>query len=115
MTVATLLLDINDMYVNKDGGLPEGRPSWDKELLRSMISCSVISPEGANILPDSMTNGMIDNKFTMPITIQEVNDTADMIIVIRAYSMSLEGKQFRLDDYNKIVDLGQIELWFRKD
>jgi hypothetical protein len=115
MTVATLLLDLHDKYVEGSGQLPVGRPNWDKGLLAGLIDMNVISPAAAKMLPPSMCSGMIDEEFTMPITIQEVNDTADMIIIVRAYSICPGGKKFRLDDYKQLVKSGRLEIWIRKD
>ena len=113
MTVATLLLDMKDNYVSADGKLPP-RPKWDKRLLAAIVELSVISPEAAVMLPPSMCGGMIDEKYTLPITIREISDTADLLIVTRSYNIVKDGKVFRLNEYEQIVKSGQLEIYVRR-
>ena len=115
MTVATMLLDLDDKYVDADGNLPNMRPQWDKEFLRSLVSVNVVSYKGYCLLPPSMSGAMIDEEYTLPLTVPEIDETADMLIVVRAYSLTQGGKKFRLDDFKQVVKSGQLEIWFRKD
>ena len=115
MTISTILLDINNRYVDDEGNLPN-RTSWDKKWLAALVEKSTVSKEGFNMLPLGMqkTTSITHGEPELPITIPEINGLTDILIVIRSYIPLTKGKKFRLDNFELIGKSGQIELWKKK-
>lgn len=113
--VGTLLVDKNDCYVYAPGTLPD-RTSWDKEMLKEMASGETVSKKGYDMLPPSIQAvvSVTHGQPTFPVTIEEINGLADVLIVTRVPSKDFECKKFRFDNFKKIVGEGTLEIWVRK-
>jgi hypothetical protein len=114
MILATILLTIDDEYLC-DGDLPD-RPQFDKKLLASIIKGETVSHEGYRMLPPSLQElvSITHGEPTAPITVPEINGLADILIVSRSRSRCHNGKKFRFDNFERILEQGQIEIWRRK-
>jgi len=115
---ATLLLDQDNRYVYNNGDLPY-RPMWDKHLLQSIANDEFVSQEGFMMLPPSIrkvVHVVMDKIYqpTLPITIPEIDELSDMLIISRSSGSGL-GKIFRLDKFEQILCAQGIEIWRRKD
>jgi hypothetical protein len=112
--IGLLLLDENDNYVYEDGSLPS-RPKWDKAFLTTMLEGEIVSPKGYDMLPESMQKKVyIDGWQTpFPVTIPEIA-MSDILFITRGYGKELEGKRFRLDDFEKLFASGKLEVWKRR-
>lgn len=117
MIVATILLDQNGCYVDAESNLPGGRPDWDKALLTALCRDQIISKEAVGMLPASICRvAKWDDSVEpeCPITIKEINGLTDLLIVTRSNIAVINGKVFRLDNFELIVAQGQLEIWRRK-
>jgi len=113
--VATILLDPNDRYVDAEGNLPK-RPRWDKKLLAALVAGETVSHKGYKLLPPSIretveVSHMIE---PYPITIEEIDALADILIVSRSPEPLRNGKTFRLNNFVLIMLSKDIEIWKRK-
>ena len=113
-TIGLLLLDSNDNYVYEDGSLPI-RPAWDKKFLDAMLENEVVSPEGYEMLPESMRKKVYTDGWCkpFPITIPEIAKS-DILFVVRGWNKQDKGKKFRFDDFEWLFDTGHIEVWKHK-
>lgn len=111
--VGTILLTQDNFYVDLEGNLPP-RPKHDKLLLSEICKGQVVSDEAYSMLPLSIqklcTVGAIP---TVPITIRELA-SCQILIVSRSPKSLLDGKTFRLDNFNLVVKDRKIEIWSRK-
>jgi len=116
MVVSTILLTRDDIYVSDKGKLPV-RPSFDKDLLKCLVKNQIISVEASSILPKSIKDMAYDITSriepTTGVTIPEIAGLTDLLIVVRSEEL-LFGKQFRLDNFEQIVCLKELEIWRRK-
>jgi len=116
MVVSTILLAQNDVYVSYDGKLP-ARPDFDKDLLKALVKNQIISVEAGKMLPKSIRDvaygitGRVEP--TTGITIPEIAGLTDLLLVVRSYE-PLKGKKFRLNNFEQIVCLKELEIWRRK-
>lgn len=113
MIVSTILLSLDDEYVDKDGNLPT-RPAFDKSMLRELCKGKAISSAAEAILPTSIKNVIGGMEF-IPITIKEIDAYAELLIVIRSKSQSLGGKVFRFTNFKMLAKSEEIEIWIRKE
>lgn len=118
MIVSTILLTRDNYYVGENGKLP-ARPKHDKELLTSIVKDQYVTDAGFDMLPPSireLTRSAVANfkEPTTGITIQEINDLTELLIVSRSPKPLYSGKKFRLDNFRLLVEDIQIELWVRK-
>lgn len=114
MIVGTILLSQDDCYIDDRKQLPY-RPSFDKGLLKSLISMNTITNKGFNLLPGSiMSVAKIDNyNPSMAVTIRELDAIADLLIVSRSPRKCRNGKKFRFTNYKLLVKTAELELWSR--
>ena len=111
MVVGTILLDINNKYVDDKGDLPV-RPVYDKELLAKIIKGKKVSSEGYDMLPPSLRKLVDLSSYEWcPITIPELAE-ADVLIVVRSPIAMSKGKVFRLDNFKK-YGYGNPEIYIR--
>lgn len=112
--VNTILLDLNDNYVDANGNLPE-RPVYDKELLKAFASNQVVTQKGYDSLPPSMRKLLVVTKdvkeITMAVTIPEISKYSDLLVVNRSTKALVNGKRFRLDGFKLLTKQGQLELY----
>jgi len=115
MISGILLLTEDNMYVDDRGNLPH-RPTYDKALLRTLVSLNTVTHRGYDLLPKSIQEvATISNTDpTLVLTIQEIDALADFLIIIRSARKVSGGKKFKLDKFERIAAPGQIELWNRK-
>lgn len=112
MNIALLLLSSDDCYVSQNGELPV-RPSFDKKLLTETLRGQNISPLGFQTLPPSIQKivkigSSIDGR-NFPVTIPEIA-LADLLIISRSQE-PLNGKKFRLDNFQLLAKSFEIEIW----
>jgi hypothetical protein len=114
MITGTILLTQNNEYLCDDH-LPE-RPQYDKNLLKSLIEFGSVSQGGYDMLPPSLQEiaTITHGEPQTPITVQEINYLSDILMVSRSRSKCDNGKVFRLDRFEKILEQGQIEIWKRR-
>ncbi len=111
--VGTILLTHNNYYVDQAGNLPV-RPKHDKKLLTELCIGKTVSNAGYELLPPSIQKlCMVSDRPIVPITIQELGQ-CDILIVSRSPQELVEGKVFRLDNFNCIVKDRKIEIWSKK-
>jgi len=114
MKVGLILLTENNVYVSNEGNLPK-RPPFDKALLKSIVSGEKVSLQGYETLPPSIqaiiAQGPAQGGDTFPITIPEIG-TVKLLIISRS-NVEMEGKQFRMDNFRRLVKQDQLELWIR--
>lgn len=111
--VGTILLDKHNHYVDNEGNLPV-RPEGDKELLKTLVSGSILSGHAFKILPKSISSvarGYSSISYNVPITIRELSE-AKLLIVHRSPIEIEQGKKFRLDNF-KQVGSGNPEIWIK--
>ena len=115
MITSSIILDINNRYVGKNGQLPS-RPGFDKAFLTNLVSKNLVSKAGFDLLPKSIRSKAVitHGEPELPLTIPEIDGLTDMLIVIRSYIDLGKGKKFRLDRFKRIAKSGQIEIWFRR-
>ena len=132
--ISTILLSKNDCYIDEYGNLPsrESVP-YDKELLEAFCTNQIVSEKGYKTLPPSIskkvkvsTNSTADiidgsdgpDKVNLPITIgitiSEISELSDVLVVSRSNEILKNGKKFRLDSFKLITKQGQIEIWAKK-
>ena len=141
--ISTILLSKNDCYIDEYGNLPsrESVP-YDKELLEAFCTNQIVSEKGYRILPPSIskkvkvstiransttnTGDIIDGSdgpdgpdrvnlpITIGITISEISELSDVLVVSRSNEILKNGKKFRLDSFKLITKQGQIEIWAKK-
>jgi len=116
MIIASLLLTEEDYYIDDRKQLPH-RPTFDKELLKALISLNTITKDAYDILPASIqkTTTVTLKEPSMAIKISEIDALADLLIIIRSTRKVHGGKKFRLDKFRCLARPGQIELWVRKE
>ena len=116
MIIGTILLSQNDCFVDDRKNLPQGRPQWDKELLKTYVSLNTISREGYKLLPPSIqaVAKVTRKEPELAITIQELDALPDILYVVRSSRMTHGGKKFRLDNYEPILKELRFEVWKRK-
>ena len=108
MTVGTILLDELNNYVGDNKTLPL-RPEWDKALLHTLVKGKGVSEAAYEMLPPSIQKVCyIDAVDNYPITIKEISEQSDYLLVNRSAEVKPGGKVFRLDNFKLI---GEIELW----
>jgi hypothetical protein len=118
MIVSTILLSLNNVYVDEDGNLPV-RPSFDKTLLTGLCKNKIVSDTGYNMLPPSIREVTVKQSLTdawepeIGITISEIDALSDLLIVVRSHEM-IYGKQFRFDNFEPLAITKEIEIWRRK-
>ncbi len=115
MIFGTILLDINDKYIDKNGELPE-RPYFDKHLLTALVENNRVSPEGYELLPPSIQKVAKCTALwpTLPITVPEISELSDLLMVVRSYNPVEGGKVFRMDNFTQIARTGRIEIYKRR-
>jgi len=112
--IATILLDENDCYVYDHDVLPK-RTTWDKELLKAFITDENLSHKGYAMLPPSLQHKVgITSVKPYPITVPEIDELADILIITRGKSGGLSGKRFRLNKFIAILKTEGLEIWHRK-
>lgn len=138
--ISTILLSKNDCYIDEYGNLPsrESVP-YDKELLEAFCTNQIVSEKGYRTLPPSIskkvkvstiransttnTGDIIDGSdrpdkvnlpITIGITISEISELSDVLVVSRSNEILKNGKKFRLDSFKLITKQGQIEIWAKK-
>ena len=114
--VSTILLDPNDKYADYENNLPK-RPEYDKELLKAMCDCQVVSKKGYEMLPPSIQDIVLPTSMKLPdigITIPEIGSLSDVLIVVRSDEELSDGKTFRLNKFKRIGS-GNPEIWIRKE
>ena len=114
MLVGTILLDLNDKYIDCDNALPV-RPDFDKELLKSVVSKGFVSMRGLAILPPSIqreANYKTSEVPNIAVNISELG-RADILIVSRSPKVLKGGKRFRLDKFKQIGD-GNPQIYIKK-
>ena len=109
MTIGTLNLTTDGVYVTYEGKLPERQP-YDKTLLRGLVSIATISEEGKALLPPSMPPKAI-GKHDMAITIKEIAN-CDLLIISRSQE-ECKGHVFRLDNFKRLVKMFFLEIWIK--
>ena len=117
MEIGSILVDTNDVYVYDDNILPL-RTSWDKRLLKTLVSLGDISEKGYAILPRSIkdvsevTKGLPN----VCVTIKEIDALADLLFVTRVPPRRgyREVRKFRFDKFEPIVKTDTLEIWKRK-
>jgi len=113
MKVGTILLTKSNKYVDADGNLPK-RPSFDKELLRGLVSGKRVSGYSYLMLPPSIQKLCYCKEFGseehFPISIKELAQT-ELLIVIRSTEEFSRGKEFKFDNFKCLAKDRRIELW----
>ena len=112
---STILLDPNDRYVDNNGKLPT-RPFFDKELLHALSYNTCVSKSGYKMLPPSIRKNVYinNNNITCAITINEIANLSNVLIVVRSNKNLLNGKKFRLNNFKNLIIKKNIEIWIRK-
>ena len=117
MEIGSILVDANDVYVYDDNILPL-RTSWDKNLLKTLVSLGDISKKGYNLLPRSIkdVSKVCDVMPNVCVTIKEIDALADILFVTRVPPRRgyREVKKFRFDKFEPIVKTDTLEVWKRK-
>ena len=115
MIASTLLLSADNYYVDANGNLPH-RPEFDKKLLAALCKDQYVSLDGYKMLPPSIrdTAQLAKQEPTVGITIPEIDGLTDLLIVVRSFIPLGRGKKFRLDKFERIVQLSSLEIWRRK-
>jgi len=114
MIVSTLLLSKNGMYVDIDNNLPK-RPAFDKQLLKDICKNKKVSEAGFEMLPASIKKNLFKSETpNIGITIKEIDNLSDLIIVSISDSTIVNGKKFRFDKFKNIYKGNEIELWIKK-
>jgi len=116
MLTGILLLTEDNMYVDDRGNLPH-RPTYDKALLRTLVSLNTITHRSYDLLPKSIQKvaTVSNTNPTLVLTIQEIDALADFLIIVRSARKVRNGKKFRLDKFEQVAAPGQLELWKRKE
>ncbi len=109
-----LLTDKNQYIIGEDNHLPD-RPNFDKAWLTALAKNQVVSYKGYKMLPSSIKKEVNcdGRKIELPITIPEINDLCDILIVIRSLEINEIGKIFRFDNFTQIIKDRKIEIWIR--
>lgn len=114
--VNTILLSKDGNYVGPNGELPT-RPDYDKELLKAFCANQIVSERGINGLPPSMRKLVRvrkeDENLTLAVTIPEISEYSDVLIVSRSKENLEGGKLFRLDNFKCLTKQGQLEIWIK--
>lgn len=110
MKVGTILLTIDNKYIDEDGNLPI-RPEFDKELLTTLVKGRSVSLAGFNMLPPSIRREINPRANEVAITIKELAE-CDLLIVSRSPGTCKLGKIFRLDKFKQFGS-GNPEIWFK--
>ena len=115
--INTILLSKEGNYVGPKGELPS-RPSYDKELLKAFCQNQIVSEKGMNGLPPSMRKvvklqSINDEEITMAVTIPEIAQFSDVLLVSRSEEELKDGKEFRLENFRCLTAQGQIEIWIK--
>jgi hypothetical protein len=118
--INTILLSKNGCYVDENGNLPsrENVP-WDKELLKAFCQNQIVSGKGFNSLPPSMRKivkkqNIHDEEITMAVTIPEIANYSDVLLISRSSEFLENGKEFRLDKFQCLIKNKDIEIWIKK-
>lgn len=116
MKIGLILLSSDGCYVDDRRQLPY-RPSWDKELLTAFVRCNTVSEKGYALLPPSIQQltSITLGIPTMAITIPELDSLPNILLVTRSPRKVRNGKPFRLDNYRKIAESFQLEIYIRKE
>ncbi len=112
--ISTILLDKNNYYIDDRGQLPE-RPIFDKKLLFAFCYGQYVSQEGYKLLPPSIKNHVYidNNNITIAITIKEIAELSNVLIVIRSNKDIIKGKKFRFNNFYNLIKQNNIEIWVK--
>lgn len=113
MVVSTLLLTADNYYTVNNGRLP-ARPDHDKTLLTELCRNKGVSAKAYKMLPPSIRDIVRVGKTEIPITIMEIANLSDMIIVSRSTDTSPGDKKFRLTAFQCLVKDEKVEIWIRR-
>ena len=110
MRIGSILLDFNDNYL-VDNRLP-ARPEWDKGWLKYLCEAAsgiTYSPSTGKDLPDWAKKPSGD--WDLNLGIATLEDQPDLLLVSRSYTAGLNGKVFRLDNWERVP----VEVWKRRE
>ena len=115
MIFGILLLTEDNEYIDDRKQLPH-RPTFDKELLKALISTNTISKDALGLLPKSLRDvAVVTHKEpSLALTIKEIDGLADILMIIRSTRKARNGKKFRLTNFSRVAAPGIIEIWHRK-
>jgi len=115
--INTILLSKDNCYVGENGELPKREP-FDKELLNAWCNNQIVSEKGNLGLPPSIrknvkVQSINDEEITVAITIPEIAEYSDVLLVSRSKENLINGKLFRLDNFKCLTIQGQLEIWIK--
>jgi len=116
MKIGTIMLSQDGCFVDDRKNLPQGRPQWDKQWLKTLVGLNTVSKAGYDMLPPSIKEvaTVTHGEPTLAITVPELDSLPDILFVVRSPRMTRNGKKFRLTNYETIMTEERFEIWKRK-
>jgi len=118
--INTILLSSNGCFVDENGNLPSRENiDYDKELLNAFCKNATVSQKSFNSVPPSMQKSlkiqkMYNDEITLALSIPEISELSDVLLVNRSSEILENGKKFRFDNFNMLTKQGNIEIWVKK-
>lgn len=116
MIIGTILLTKDNKYTCGEDTLPQRR-KHDKNLLTKLAKGKTVSLEGWEMLPPSIKTKVFitDEEPTFPVTVPEIEGLTDLLLVSHSDQKECEGKTFRLDSFDLIVEGENVSIYVRKE
>lgn len=116
MIVSTILLSLDDCYIDNHGNLPSERPNFDKKLLKAIVNGQTVTHKAFNMLPNSIRKDLVvtDENPSVGVTISEISALSDMIVVVRTQECLNSPFKFRFTNFECLVKDTKIEIWMKK-